>query len=120
MRTPKRKSTAALGSALERVFDYYWHILADDLPEPEAEVLFATGRRFRFDRAWRAVKVAVELDGGVYTNGRHVRGAGFERDLEKMNLAVLYGWRVLRYSSRMVKDDPESVIAQIRKVLTDG
>jgi len=33
----------------------------------------------------------------------HVRGAGFERDAEKRNAAVLAGWRVLHFTPRMVK-----------------
>jgi len=112
---PSRKS-----SSLEQAFDYYWHILAPDLPEPEAEVLFIPKRRFRLDRAFKTQKLGIELDGGVFSRGRHVRGAGFERDLEKMNLAVLNGWRVLRYSTNMLNDNPEQVIGQIRKVLEDS
>ena len=107
-------------SSLELAFDYYWNLLASDCHVPEAEVLFAPKRKFRFDRAWKAQKLAVELEGGVYSGGRHVRGAGFERDLEKMNLATVLGWRVLRYSSKMLNDDPAGTIEQIKRVLKDS
>ena len=43
--------------------------------------------------------IAVELEGGVWTNGRHSRGAGFTSDCEKYNEAQLLGWRVLRFTS---------------------
>ena len=47
--------------------------------------------------------VAVEVDGGIYSRGRHVRGSGFERDAEKRNAAVMAGWRVLHFTPRLVK-----------------
>lgn len=66
------------------------------LPEPEAEVRFHPTRRWRFDWAWRDARVALEINGGVWTKGRHTRGAGYLRDLEKLNAAQLAGWIVLQ------------------------
>ena len=43
------------------------------------------------------------MDGGIYSRGRHVRGAGFERDAEKRNAAVMAGWRVLHFTPRHVR-----------------
>lgn len=71
-------------------------VKAAGLPAPEPEHRFAPPRRWRFDYAWIPQKVALEVDGGVWTNGRHTRGAGFLRDVEKLNEAALLGWRVLR------------------------
>jgi very-short-patch-repair endonuclease len=73
------------------------------LPEPIREHYFAKPRRFRFDFAWPSLKIAVEIEGGTWVNGRHNRGSGFEADLEKYNLAVLSGWSVLRFSGAAVK-----------------
>jgi hypothetical protein len=47
--------------------------------------------------------VAVEFEGGIWSNGRHIRGKGYARDVEKYNLAVLEGWRVLRYTTENTK-----------------
>jgi very-short-patch-repair endonuclease len=80
-----------------------WQIKAEGLPTPEREFRFHETRRWRFDFAWPDRKLAVEVDGGVWTRGRHTRGAGFERDCEKLNEAVLLGWRVLRVTPGMVK-----------------
>lgn len=66
------------------------------LPLPEPEVRFDPDRMWKFDYAWRTAKVALEVDGGAFAGGRHTRGAGFRRDLEKMNAAVVGGWKVLR------------------------
>ena len=65
---------------------------------------FAPPRRWRFDLAWPAVKLAAEVEGGSWKGGRHTRGAGFEKDMEKYNTACLAGWRVLRFTTGMVKD----------------
>jgi hypothetical protein len=70
--------------------------VAAGLPEPVAEYRFAPPRRWRFDFAWTEHKVALEVDGGVFTNGRHTRGAGVLKDMEKLNTAAIAGWRVVR------------------------
>ena len=110
---------AGVTSELETAFESYIRFLAPDLPAPVREHRFAPPRRWRFDFAWPAATggVAVELDGGAYTQGRHTRGAGFEADCEKLNEAAVRGWRVLRFTSGMLTNDPEGVIAQIRTVL---
>lgn len=70
--------------------------LAGGWPEPEAEYPFARpARRWRFDLAWPARLVAVEFQGGIYTNGRHTRRGGFAGDCEKFSEAAARGWRVL-------------------------
>jgi len=75
------------------------------LPKPEREYRFDPKRRWRFDFAWPLQKVAAEVDGGIFSRGRHVRGAGFERDAEKRNAAVMAGWCVLHSTPRQVKSD---------------
>lgn len=104
-------------STLERNFMYWWDLLADDLPRPAPEWRFHPRRRWRFDCAWPDDRVFVELHGGAYSNGRHVRGAGFEGDLEKMNMAVVMGWRGLAFTTGMLNNDPEGCISQVRALL---
>lgn len=66
------------------------------LPEFVPEFRFAPPRRWRFDFAWPQHKIALEVEGGVWTKGRHTRGAGFMADIEKYNEAACLGWRVVR------------------------
>ena len=66
------------------------------LPTPHLEYVFAPPRKWRFDFAWPEQKVALEVEGAVWTRGRHTRGSGFVKDMEKYNLAAIMGWRVLR------------------------
>lgn len=56
-------------------------------------------RRWRFDYAIPAKKVAVEVDGGVWTDGRHINPAGYINDMEKLNTAASMGWLVLRITT---------------------
>lgn len=101
-------------TTLERAFAFYWRALADGLPEPEREVMFARPRRWRFDFAWPAQRVAVECDGGTYTGGRHTRGDGYRRDAEKLNAAAALGWRVFRVTADMLRDDPHGIVDMVR------
>lgn len=74
------------------------------LPEPIPEYRFAPPRRWRFDYCWPLLKLALEVDGGGWINGRHSRGAGIEKDAEKVNAAAALGYRVLRATPAMVAD----------------
>lgn len=79
------------------------HIRAAKLAEPVREYRFAAGRRWRFDFAWPHQLLAVECEGGVWSGGRHTRGAGFIADTEKYNAATLLGWRVLRFTCEAIR-----------------
>ena len=70
----------------------------------EREHKFHPTRRWRFDFVMLPLeaKVAVEIEGGVFTQGRHTRGKGFTEDLLKYNEAVMLGWRVLRYTTAQI------------------
>lgn len=87
------------------------------LPEPDCEVEFHPNREWRFDAAWRGQWIAVEIDGGAYSQGRHVRPKGFEGDCEKLNEATAYGWRVLRFTPQMLERDPARCMGQIATCL---
>lgn len=67
------------------------------------EFRFHPSRRWRFDFAWPEQRLAVEVEGGHWSGGRHTRGSGFEADCEKYLHAVVEGWRVLRVTGSMVK-----------------
>jgi very-short-patch-repair endonuclease len=97
-------------------FQQHWRVFGSTY-EPTYEYAFHSIRRWRFDVAFVEAKVAIELDGGVYTQGRHTRGQGFEGDCEKINAALDLGWIVYRYSGRMLDSDPQGVIAQIKSAV---
>lgn len=73
------------------------------LPLPIREARFHHVRQWRFDFAWPARRLAVEVEGGEWVRGRHQRPKGFAKDTEKYNAAVALGWRVLRFTGGQVR-----------------
>jgi len=69
---------------------------AELLTEVIKEHLFHPVRKWRFDYALPEYKIAIEVEGGVWTEGRHTRPKGFINDMEKYNTATVMGWQVLR------------------------
>lgn len=68
-----------------------------EIPEPVREFRFSKPRKWAFDFAWPEHMLAIEIEGGNWTRGRHVRPLGFADDCEKYNRALDLGWRVYRY-----------------------
>ena len=100
-------------------FIHFWRILApESLPVPEAEYPFSRplGRRHRFDWAWPAVRVAVEVDGGQWAprGGRHARDA----DRDKLNIAASLGWRVFRFSPDQLRREPQKCVEMVASVIS--
>jgi very-short-patch-repair endonuclease len=87
-------------SAIEELFAM--HCKAYGL-KPEPEYRFHPTRKWRFDFAFPDRMVAVEIEGGVWTGGRHTRGSGFVADIEKYNAAAALGWFVFRFHGDAVK-----------------
>lgn len=71
------------------------------------------GRKAYPDIVFRRLRLIVEVDGWEFHSKRPV----FEADRKRQNLLVLDGWRVLRVTAVMVRDEPELVIDTIRRGL---
>ncbi|MCC6352311.1 MAG: hypothetical protein IT577_00415 [Verrucomicrobiae bacterium] len=79
---------------MEAKFALLWRRLRG--PALVREHRFAPPRRWRFDFAHPASRIAIELEGGVWNRGRHNRPRGFIADCEKYSAAALAGWTVVR------------------------
>ena len=66
----------------------------------QREFRFHPTRKWKFDFLLPDFHIAIEIEGGSWTQGRHTRGAGFQADLDKYNQATAMGYRVLRFSTR--------------------
>ncbi len=77
-------------------------IRAIKLWEPVREYKFDSIRKWRFDFAWPNLLLAIEIEGGIWTGGRHTRGKGFLDDCKKYNQAALVGWMVLRFPTEQI------------------
>ena len=73
-------------------------------PGAVAEFRFHPSRRWRFDFAWPDKKLAVEIEGGTWSGGRHTSGKGYRADCEKYSNAAIMGWAVIRVTTDMLRD----------------
>jgi hypothetical protein len=92
-------------SPLALQFEFLWSIWNG--PALAREYKFHTQRRWRLDYYHAATRTAIELEGGLYSNGRHTRTAGFLGDIEKYNAATMHGIALLRLGTGQV--DPAHV-----------
>jgi len=122
-RTPNRKGVRTLRKAIAEITGPApWHqsvleeafhelIRGSDLPDYEANVL-VEGELV--DALWRDERVIVELDGFTF----HKTRAQFETDRRRDAKLTVAGYKVLRITQQRLQNEPESVLADIRELLT--
>lgn len=77
-------------------------LAAIKLPIPVKEYKFHPTRKWRLDWAFVDAKLAVEQEGGIWSQGRHTRGSGFVADMAKYNALAIEGWSLLRFTPRQI------------------
>jgi hypothetical protein len=114
------------------------------IPDPEWHYRFTRERRWHLDAAWPAERVAVEIQGGLYgptvrcnfcgktvtkvgadgkpypvreAGGRHVRGTGYESDMEKHNAAIALGWTLLYLTPTQIENEPNEFLDMLHEML---
>lgn len=87
------------------------------IPDPDTEFRFHPVRKWRFDFCWPDKKIAVEYQGGIYSQGKqgHQTTSGISRDCVKFSTAASMGWRLLPINAGMVRDG--TALDLIRKAL---
>ncbi len=109
---------------------------------PEREIQFHQERKWRFDFGFTNKKIGIEIDGGgfgrvvvcdqchrpvmrkrkdgvpyaIREGSGHNTGKALEEDHEKMNAALMLGWRVFRFTPKHIKDN--SAINLVTAMLT--
>ncbi len=79
---------------------------------------FDSVNRYRFDYAHLKTKIAVEIEGGIYTGTGHAKTGRYLSDMRKYNLAQLKGWIVLRYAhgqEHLISEDVKKAVEK-RKI----
>jgi very-short-patch-repair endonuclease len=111
-----RYRAARSPSRLEERFLMLWK--HTNGPALEREYRFHHERRWRADFAHVEARVLIEIEGGIWVNGRHNRAAGFNADLEKYLAAGLAGWRVFRFGpDQITVENVERMAEQVRDEL---
>lgn len=68
----------------------------------EREYRFHPVRRWRFDFYIPSKKLLIDCQGGIHKKGAHTRAGGYTNDIEKMNAAVLMGYKVLWFTREQI------------------
>ena len=86
---------------------FRYQLILHNIDIPESEYMFAKElkRKFRFDYCYSKHKLAIEIEGGIWINGRHNRASGFIKDMEKYNIACVLGYRILRFTIQDLKKE---------------
>lgn len=87
----------------------------------EKEYLFAK----QLKRKWRSdyyiekndVKLAIEIEGGVFNRGRHTRPIGFIKDIEKYNTYSMLDIKLLRFTHQQLNKNICACMNQISTCL---
>jgi very-short-patch-repair endonuclease len=118
MKKPAVKITKPKIKKPER-YAWFLPMLQERWPDAVAEFRFHPTRKWRSDFSIPSKRLLIEVEGGIFSGGRHTRGAGFMGDMEKYNAAAILGYRVLRYSPQQLKAHT-SVICDIHLAICGG
>jgi len=86
------------------------------VPGRKFEADFAMQDDLNFATDFKHLTLLVEITGGVYTRQAHGSVTGVLKDNERLNLATLHGFRMLRFTPDEVNDG--RALALIKEVLT--
>jgi very-short-patch-repair endonuclease len=124
-RHPRRPGNAALravlidagrargvtGNKFEELFAAF--IEQHGLPRPRFNADVAIGERFiEVDALWEEPRLMVELDG----RQTHGTSPAFEVDRARDRLVLVEGWRVARVTWKQLRDEPDALAADLRRL----
>lgn len=81
-------------------FTVLWENLGGPPLTPEFK--FSPTRKWRADYAIPEADLLIEIEGGTWVRGRHVRPEGYAKDAAKYNAAALMGYKVIRFTPDML------------------
>jgi len=117
----KAKKTKKVKSPKQK-FENVYPILAKlfikhDIPIPALEYKFCSTRQWKIDIVWIKEKLAVEIEGGIWTGGRHINPSGFLKDVEKYNQLDIEGYDLLRFTPDQIEslEAFESILEWFKK-----
>lgn len=128
-KTPSRDRSGEFLLLLTRFCKHQLNTLGPPVPEYQFDLPAAYEKRqpkkWRLDWAWPALKIGVEIDGGIWQQnsdgsrgGRHNHGAGMLADYEKRFALFQQGWRVAHIPTDWLKTRPVQVAQAFASLLT--
>jgi len=123
----KERQQQAKAKAAQTHVSFQNHCERVGVPKPVPEYQFAKDKKrkwridYYFERSCvvdgypKTIKIALEVEGGVYIRGRHLRPEGFLKDMEKYNALAEYGITLYRITpDQLFKYD---VVHKLKKLL---
>lgn len=114
-KSKKQKEIDKLAAQLKKE-EFMRRCVEKGLPKPTPEFKFHKVRRWRIDFYFESEnkKLALEVEGGVFTQGRHTRGKGFYNDMQKYNQFSVYGIYLIRVMPKeLLKEETFDLIKSI-------
>lgn len=84
------------------------------------ELRFDSVRKFKFDYGHWRLKIAVEMEGGIYTGTGHTKTGTYLKDMQKYNMAQLRGWIILRYAYGQENNIKGDILKAIERRKKEG
>ena len=81
---------------------FYAQVESSGLPLPARQVRICGHRA---DFCWVPQRIVVEIQGGTWTQGAHVRGVQYAKDRLLSNLRQLAGWMVMEFTGDHLNHD---------------
>ena len=106
----RRQLEKEIRENFKRQFEAVWKRCGG--PELETEYQFYSERGWRADYKVVGQMVLIEVDGGIWTGGRHVNPKGFIEDSLKKNMAALMGYAVICIPTGCATDNYVSEIIE--------
>ena len=106
-------------SYVENIFAFQLKALGLEF---EQEYKAIPGRRYRWDFFIKP-DLLIEIQGGTWAAGKmaHNSGAGIKRDCEKLNIATMYDYRSLNFTTDMVIDGTAlKTVEDVMRSVQDG
>lgn len=98
---------------LRRRFERMWQEAGG--PALTEEYRFDESRRWRADYAHLPSRTLIELEGGVWSGGRHTRGKGYIKDAEKYREAAMQGWTVVRLPTGFKRAEVDRIVQHVNE-----
>jgi very-short-patch-repair endonuclease len=107
----RREGSTITKSELEEMFLDLTDGAGIERPEINAIV-----EGFEVDAVWRDARLVIELDG----RNTHGTAFAFERDRQRDRVLQVAGWRPVRITYRQLRDTPQTVVEDVRRLRAAG
>lgn len=112
---PYKKKNKKDYAKIYRLFEFSLSTLPEKF---EKEYRFSSLRNWKIDYYFKLSRLAVEIEGGIWIQGRHNRASGFIKEMEKYNTMAKYRMYLMRFTPDQVESG--EALIEIKKWFMEG